>query len=288
MKVFISWSGELSCKLAESLKDWLPRVLQSVKPFFSQDIGKGSRWGHDIAKELQDSSIGIFCITKSNLKAPWIMFEAGALSKYIDSSSVCSILFDGVTNADIVGPLTQFQASTFSKKDIKELIQTINNALPNGKLEPMTLEDTFEKWWPELEQKVQSILSKESTEDQVPKRQDREILEEILELSRQTQTKIDSNSFINEHHFKPLDLTVSQLRELNHIVKKLKDENQRLGLFWPNDLADRIIACLSSSAFFLDLVLRNSNDFEVAKILHTLLKEIQKMQKTLDDGTIPF
>ena len=115
MKVFISWSGDLSRELAEALRDWLPAVLQSVKPFFTpNDIEKGARWGKDIALELQASALGIFCLTKENLTKPWIMFEAGALSKQLDSSRVCPVLF-GVESADLEGPLVQFQASPFSE-----------------------------------------------------------------------------------------------------------------------------------------------------------------------------
>ncbi|TQV89535.1 hypothetical protein [Aliikangiella coralliicola] len=53
MKVFISWSGELSKELGEVFRDWLPSVIQSVKPFFTpNDIEKDSRWSKDIAQEL--------------------------------------------------------------------------------------------------------------------------------------------------------------------------------------------------------------------------------------------
>ena len=37
MKVFVSWSGELSCKIAELLKKWLPCIIQSVDVFFSPE-----------------------------------------------------------------------------------------------------------------------------------------------------------------------------------------------------------------------------------------------------------
>ena len=43
-QVFISWSGDLSRQLAEALYNWLPGVLQYVKPYFSpDDVEKGAK-----------------------------------------------------------------------------------------------------------------------------------------------------------------------------------------------------------------------------------------------------
>jgi len=186
MKIFISWSGDLSRDLAEELRDWLPAVLQSVKPFFTpNDIEKGARWGKDIAKELEESAVGIFCLTKENLNKPWIMFEAGALSKRIDSSKVCPVLF-GVDSAELEGPLVQFQASPFSEMEMKKLIKTINSCLGDSKLEDGVLNSVFEMWWPKLNEKINKVLEryKGNSNNKQSARSDREILEEVLELSR--------------------------------------------------------------------------------------------------------
>ena len=41
VKVFVSWSGELSQKFAAALKEWLEQCIQSVEVFFSsEDIEK--------------------------------------------------------------------------------------------------------------------------------------------------------------------------------------------------------------------------------------------------------
>ena len=76
MKVFISWSGTKSNKIAMIFRQWLPSVIQSLVPYVSsEDIDKGARWSTDIATELEDSTFGILCVTKENLNAPWLCFE---------------------------------------------------------------------------------------------------------------------------------------------------------------------------------------------------------------------
>lgn len=53
MKLFISWSGEISHKVAVVLRDWIPAVIPSITPWVStEDIRKGTRWGAELAKEL--------------------------------------------------------------------------------------------------------------------------------------------------------------------------------------------------------------------------------------------
>ena len=183
MKVFISWSGEQSKKVGEVLRDWLPGVLQLVTPYFTpSDIEKGTRWATEISRELSESQIGILCLTRENIQSNWILFEAGALSKSLERSHVCPVLF-GITNADLSGPLKQFQTTEFQKRDMTRLLGVINGQLGENKLSQKTLEMVFDKWWTDLETKINQILS--GTDDpKDPVRSDRELLEEILHLSR--------------------------------------------------------------------------------------------------------
>ena len=127
-KVFISWSGKLSQKIAGVIRTWLPSVLQATKPYYTpDDINKGARWNTEIAHELESSNIGIICLTKDNIEKPWILFEAGALSKNVGNSNVCPILFD-FDSSELTGPLVSFQTTKFEESDMKKLIQTINEA----------------------------------------------------------------------------------------------------------------------------------------------------------------
>jgi hypothetical protein len=183
-KVFISWSGELSRKLAEALRHWLPGVLQFVKPYFTpEDIEKGTRWGSDIVTELESSEIGVLCLTNNNTASPWMLFEAGALSKSLDKSKVCTVLF-GIEATDVKGPLTIFQHTKFQKDDFRKLVKAINAAGGEAKLDDTVFDSVFEMWWPRLEEEITAILSGHDEKDEAPNRSERDMLEEILELTR--------------------------------------------------------------------------------------------------------
>lgn len=85
----------------------------------SEDIDKGARWSTDIAKELEDSTFGILCVTKENLEAPWLSFEAGALSKTMEKSFVTPFLFD-IKRSEVQGPILQFQSTIFQKMILRK------------------------------------------------------------------------------------------------------------------------------------------------------------------------
>jgi hypothetical protein len=184
MKVFISWSGETSKAIAEILRDWLPSVIQAVKPYYSpDDITKGSRWSTEIAKELEECKVGLLCLTPDNLEAPWLMFEAGALSKSLTSARVCPLLF-GIEPSDIKGPLVQFQAAPFTKEEMKKAVKMMNQELGAAALAGDVVDDVFEMWWPRIDEGVKKILSTVQTPGKQKVRSERDILDEILERVR--------------------------------------------------------------------------------------------------------
>ena len=124
MKVFISWSGATSLKVAQIFREWLPSVIQSIEPYVSsEDIDKGARWSTDIATELANSTFRILCVTKDNFEAPWLSFEAGALSKTMEKSFVTPFLFD-IKRSEVKGPILQFQSTIFEQEDIKKMVKT--------------------------------------------------------------------------------------------------------------------------------------------------------------------
>lgn len=190
MKVFVSWSGELSKKYASFLKNWLEQCIQSVEVFFSaEDIEKGETWHTKLSNELRDTNFGIVCLTSENVNAPWIHFEAGALSKMLDSR--VATLAINVNFSDIKGPLSTFQATKLEKDDIFKLLQSINNSQDKA-LSEEKLKVSFEAFWPNFERHiletpktVKIVKEEKKTQSKI----NSESIDEILQLLR-TQSAI--------------------------------------------------------------------------------------------------
>lgn len=162
MKIFISWSGEISGKVARILRDWLPYVLPTIKPYVSsEDIEKGTAWNSDIASQIETAIAGIICVTKDNINSPWLNFEAGALFKSLSKSSpkkVCPFLF-GLTSYELKGPLNQFQLTNYEKQDIQKLVVSLNNSNPDvdSRIDSNRLVESFNVWWPKLEESLELV-----------------------------------------------------------------------------------------------------------------------------------
>lgn len=252
MKVFLSWSGTRSHKVALVFRDWLPSVIQEIVPYVSsEDIDKGARWSTDIAKELSDSTFGILCVTRENINAPWLTFEAGALSKTMDKAFVSPFLFD-IKRSEVDGPILQFQSTIFEKDDLKKLVTTLNKACDKDGLTSERLSKAFEVWYPTLQSELDKLRDAEPpdqekdgvSELQSPKAQ--EILEEILELSRINQKLIrnpDGSLGSNLEEIRSL------LRTLVELTGRLDDpmNSRRIRKFHPMMLDDLIHMSLSKS-----------------------------------------
>jgi hypothetical protein len=192
LKVFISWSGDRSRKIAEAINEWLPLVIQYVDPFLSSDIEKGANWAREIDDALEGTKFGIVCLTPENLDSVWIHYEVGCLAKTKDA--LVWTLLNKLEPTDVKQPLGRFQHTSATKDDVLKLVASVNKRLEQISETPLPdgrLHASFEKHWPDLEARLRVINevheAADSNLDQSsnpPKRSDRDILEEILELLR--------------------------------------------------------------------------------------------------------
>jgi len=159
-------------------------VIQAVEPFVSsQEIYKGERWRFVSKEEMQNSKFGILCVTKDNFNSPWLIFEAGALSK-LEKTYVFPLLF-GLNASDLKdSPFLQFQVVTFSKENMKRLVKDINIKTERP-LDSEVLYEIFEILYPRLEANIKTIMSAKYIEYDILSE---EKAERILPISYGTRT----------------------------------------------------------------------------------------------------
>lgn len=170
MQVFVSWSGADSRAVASLIKEWVENVIQEADVWVSaQDIKKGEVWSSALWDRLREIEFGILALTKHNINAPWVLFEAGALSKTV-KSRVIPILCNVDRNALLGSPLSQFQNALPLKQEMFEVIAEINSncarPLPSKKLD-----DTFNRWWPDFESafsKIEFLKLDNASEAKIP------------------------------------------------------------------------------------------------------------------------
>lgn len=204
MKVFFSWSGDQSRSLAQFLAGWVSSVLQEVEPYIStQDIDKGERWLANITSNLSEIEFGVLVVTPTNKESPWLLFEAGALSKNLEKSRVIPILC-AVTDADLVGsPLSQFQYARLEKDEVRNVLLSVNRSL-DRQLPDKQLDDTFELWWPKLDAFI-----------------------ETLDLSEQKSKQSSAKTEKGDSEEERLRKVEEAVNELLHVTRRIAYESDR-------------------------------------------------------------
>jgi hypothetical protein len=179
MKIFLSWSGEKSKAVATLLCDWIRCVLQVSRPWIStRDIDRGALWFTEISEQLKDTSIGIICLTQDNKTRPWLLFEAGALTKGLSSSRVCPFLVD-LQSTDVDDPLAQFNHTFPTHESMSQLVETLNKHMGDHALDPRIVAEVFETYWPKFEKDFKKIMKAKPAAPAPPK-EERELLEDIV------------------------------------------------------------------------------------------------------------
>ena len=183
------WSGERSRAVAELLKDWIPDVLQDVDTWMSPDIEAGARWSREIDERLSNTDFGVSCLNRENLRAPWILFEAGALAKKVDEARMVPYLMDDLSPTDLEPPLGLFHAQRWNEQGTHQLIVSLNKSLKR-KLEPERLDRIFGANWSRLEAGLREVPDPDDLVPAKP-RDPNQMLAEILESVRSMSNKLD-------------------------------------------------------------------------------------------------
>jgi hypothetical protein len=206
----------------------LPCLINQVEPWLSShEIAAGARWSAEIAKKLESSNVGITCLTAENQNAPWILFEAGAISK-LTSVGRAIVLRINLRPADVTGPLSQFQGVSLDRDGIWKLLTGINESAETS-LSEQSLSLTFEGLWPAIESELNAILAQPSGSPP-SKRSTDDMLRELIDLNRTQHA--DIRKILSAIGNPTLDLSdpFRVYWELNKKSPNLTDAEQKLAL----------------------------------------------------------
>jgi hypothetical protein len=169
--VFICWSGPRSLVLAERFRKFLVAVIPALnrRIFFSPQIEKGARWFEEVLRHLDAAQVGVICLTSENLSAPWLHFEAGALLKGLHKTPgtaddagaaadatqarVFTYLHD-VNAAALSGPLAQYQSTSTTRADTRNLVRTISRRLDP---DSSAYRQAFDAHWPAFDRDLKRL-----------------------------------------------------------------------------------------------------------------------------------
>ncbi|HKR14794.1 MAG TPA: TIR domain-containing protein [Pyrinomonadaceae bacterium] len=112
MRVFISWSGDRSHRVASAVHEWISVAFPALDPWLSSEMEKGKSWANKLLDGLTTSTLGILCVT-AEANHDWMAFEAGALLDAAgDGRSLVVVLIDPDPVQLAASPIGAFAAFT--------------------------------------------------------------------------------------------------------------------------------------------------------------------------------
>jgi hypothetical protein len=259
MRVFLSWSGTASGAIAETLVDWLPLVVPPTKPWVSaHHIRPGKLWDLELTKSLRSTNCAILILTKDNQTAPWLLYEAGVLSRSSRGRQVIPYRIDLPLDS-VASPLARFQGFDATKAGTRRLVESLNSIVEEP-IPEKRLHQLFDVFWPKLQSDVKSALqSANSKAGRVP--DTNEYLREILGLLRARADEVTSPA--GESPQEALGAVQARIASLSSTIASMETYERKGGVAstesWWNPYVERHREAHDLYQQALDLLKRAAN-----------------------------
>jgi hypothetical protein len=128
-------------------------------------------------------------------------------------------------------PLAQFQATKCQKEDMLKLLKTLNAALAEHALPETHIDEAFDVWWPKLDLQLKDLPPDELAAR--PRRTERDLLEEILDLVRNQNrlTGIWAKEAKEFEHSMFRDIILEAARLQDESIKKMSSGHNESHIF---------------------------------------------------------
>ena len=165
-KIFISWAGDNSKIIALKLKQVLEeQIFQGcdLQCFVSEvNIQAGDNWWSTINKEFRSCALGIAIVTKENIGAPWLYFEAGAI--IARDKPLIPLLFNCEHKDLEHTPLaTKYMANFSNYKQFEAMVKRINKIFDNLQTNPKALNAVVSSGYTWLDTELEPVKEKLTT-----------------------------------------------------------------------------------------------------------------------------
>jgi len=270
MKIFISWSGETSRRLALSIKNNILNYPGITTFISSEDINSGTLWFNKVTASLNEMNEALVVLTPSSYARPWLNFEAGYIFGKLNKLSIIVISQDEAFA--VSGPFSPFQVRNGrSRTDIIKLLSDITK--DKGESIEKWVDIHFKKW----KEEVENIFANESALDKN--------ISKLYNLFNLNSAKITDNkvySSIVNKYLAETTFTISELETKFEILaenypyyildlqKKLKVKTKSIALrnhfeiFWNTPLGGEIresVSEMSQRIFVYHAEQELENDF---------------------------
>lgn len=170
LRIFLSFSGPVSKAVGAALFEWLKTLSPSFAPFMSdRDISAGS-WSPQLMKALRTSDACIACLTRENLDAEWIHFEAGAIAMR-DRYERLALFGLDLNPGELRQPLSASQLCSADLIGVQKLSKLLISRMKSLAIPiPAGFPKFIENSYPALEERLNGIRDKFGIDPLVPSR----------------------------------------------------------------------------------------------------------------------
>jgi hypothetical protein len=172
-------------------------------------IGAGDMWTDVVSGILERTDFGIICVTRDNPRAPWLLFEAGALAKRRQQGGrIVPFLVDGALPEG--SPLAIYQGKVADRAGTRDLVDALWDACGCWVDRNDLREQLFAQRWPQLETELRKIAGSPE--------QARKVSDEVARPSWETAVPVPG----------PADF--ERLRPVRHAIRERAADSLRTAL----------------------------------------------------------
>jgi len=232
----------------------------------------------ELDKELVECDVAVLLVSRSNLNAPWMLFEAGAIGREMDRAQVIPIGID-LEPSDMGNPLNVFQGTRLTKEGLVHVIAAIHSRA-GGALSEDECRELVDPIWDQLNESVTEAIEQARPNDS-EESEEEAFRRNVVNLLNYIKNKMPSENFIvgAVDMSKRLDEFGANIRNLaNDLLKDPASDKTRTRV---KNLANRTKRLFDDLAQVQGVRIDQENLDEFRALVH---EQVRRLEEANEDG----